>query len=68
MFNAVRKNGIADPQAYVDEMALRFQSAWDSLEISNDDFIRTTEPRHKRVVASVLQQSVGCRRDLPRRV
>jgi methionyl-tRNA synthetase len=56
VYNAVRKNNIADPQAYVDDMARRFTAAWAALEISYDDFLRTTEPRHKRVVTSVLQQ------------
>ena len=54
--NAVRKNGIQDPQAYVDQMAVRFQSTWDRLNITYDDFIRTTQPRHVRVVQAVLQQ------------
>jgi methionyl-tRNA synthetase len=43
------------PQQQADEMVLRFQRAWERLHISNDDFIRTTEPRHVRVVQSVLQ-------------
>jgi methionyl-tRNA synthetase len=56
VFNAVRKNQVSDPQAYVDQMAERFQNVWHRLEISYDDFIRTTEPRHKLVVQHVLQQ------------
>jgi methionyl-tRNA synthetase len=32
---------------YVDEMAGVFKTAWRSLEISNDDFIQTSEERHK---------------------
>ncbi len=35
-----------DPQAFADENAAKFQLAWDVLNISNDDFIRTTEQRH----------------------
>jgi methionyl-tRNA synthetase len=54
--NAVRRNQIADPQAYVDQMAARFQATWKNLHIQPDDFIRTTEPRHVRVVQSVLQK------------
>ena len=53
--NAVRKQAIDDPQAYVDRMALRFQETWRGLNIAYDDFIRTTEERHKRVVRHVLQ-------------
>jgi methionyl-tRNA synthetase len=55
VFNAVRRNAISDAQAYVDQMAARFQSAWRDLNISNDDFIRTTQPRHVAVVTAVLQ-------------
>ena len=33
----------------------RFQAAWQDLDIAYDDFIRTTEPRHVRVVEHVLQ-------------
>lgn len=56
VYNAVRKNNIADPQEYTDRMAERFQAAWRTLRISNDDFLRTSEARHKRVVMHVLQQ------------
>src|SRR3990167_6060482 len=38
------------PQAYTDKIAAEFRTTWDRLGISYDDFIRTTEPRHKRVV------------------
>jgi methionyl-tRNA synthetase len=44
-----------DPQQHADETVLRFQQAWERLDITHDDFIRTTEPRHARVVAAVLQ-------------
>lgn len=43
-------------KGYVDQMAVRFRDAWDRLNIAYDDFIRTTEPRHKKVVQQVLQQ------------
>jgi methionyl-tRNA synthetase len=43
------------PQAQADEMVVRFQQAWQDLHIANDDFIRTTEPRHVRVVEAILQ-------------
>jgi methionyl-tRNA synthetase len=35
------------PQEYCDEMSAKFQECWDELNISNDDFIRTTSERHK---------------------
>ncbi len=44
------------PQQHVDEYVVHFQSLWKRLNISNDDFIRTTEPRHKAIVASVLEK------------
>jgi len=44
------------PQAYADEIAAVFQETWRRLGITNDDFIRTTEPRHKKVVQEILQR------------
>jgi methionyl-tRNA synthetase len=51
---AALARGVA-PQAHVDEMVLRFQELWVRLGITHDDFIRTTEPRHVRVVQAILQ-------------
>jgi len=51
---AAQERGV-DPKAHCDEMVKRFQSLWKSLAISNSDFIRTTETRHKRVVQNILQ-------------
>src|SRR4029077_19003408 len=42
-----------EPQAYCDEIAARFQETWRRVGISNDDFIRTTEPRHEQAVAEM---------------
>jgi len=44
------------PQAYADEIAAAFRETWRRLGITNDDFIRTTEPRHKKIVQEVLQR------------
>lgn len=44
------------PQKYVDEMAEGIQALWKKLEITNDDFIRTTEPRHKKVVEQIFER------------
>ena len=41
---------------YLDEMIAGIKSLWDKLEISNDDFIRTTEERHKQVVEKVFER------------
>ncbi len=51
---AADKNGIT-AQEQCDQTVVRFQELWDRLEITNDDFIRTTEPRHKKIVQEVLQ-------------
>lgn len=45
-----------DPQAYCDELAAHFQALTGKLNLSNDDFIRTTQPRHKLVVAALLNK------------
>jgi len=44
------------PQEFCDEMAGHFRSLYDRLQISYDDFVRTTEDRHKKVVQTILQQ------------
>ncbi len=44
------------PQQFTDDIAPTFVNAWERLDIANDDFIRTTEPRHKRAVAELLQR------------
>jgi len=44
------------PQEFVDEIAPLYAQAWDRLGITNDDFIRTTEQRHKIGVAELLQR------------
>src|SRR5699024_9920349 len=46
------------PQAYVDEIVSGIQDLWKKLDISYDDFIRTTEPRHKDIVQKIFQQLV----------
>ncbi len=45
-----------EPQACVDAVAAEFQDMCRTLEITNDDYIRTTDPRHKQVVQEILQQ------------
>ena len=52
--DAATKRGI-DPTDHCDEMSKRFTSLWKRLHISNDDFIRTTENRHKNVVREILK-------------
>src|SRR2546423_8624919 len=42
------------PQAYCDDLAIDWQRMAKRLGCTNDDFIRTTEPRHKQVVQNIL--------------
>ncbi len=42
------------PREHCDSMVVRFQELWRALGIANDDFIRTTEERHVRVVQAIL--------------
>ncbi|MCD7878128.1 MAG: methionine--tRNA ligase [Cloacibacillus porcorum] len=44
------------PQALCDEVVQNFQRLWTALNIKNDDFIRTTEPRHEKVVLEVFRR------------
>ncbi|MBU0501664.1 MAG: methionine--tRNA ligase [bacterium] len=48
-----------DTQEFVDEMAQGFKDAWKTLGISYNDFIRTTEPRHEKVVQKVFHKLLG---------
>ena len=43
------------PQEWTDSMAPRFMEMWKKLNIKNDDFIRTTQERHKKAVAKILK-------------
>ncbi|WP_088840782.1 methionine--tRNA ligase [Listeria sp. ILCC797] len=51
------EQGISE-QAYVDEIASGFKGLWEKLEITNTDFIRTTESRHKMGVEKIFQKLV----------
>ncbi|MDF2568574.1 MAG: metG [Sporomusa sp.] len=44
------------PQAYVDKIVASFKNLWEKLNISNDDFIRTTDRRHHELVQAVFQR------------
>ncbi len=44
------------PQRWVDELAQIFRAMWDRLLISYDDFIRTTQPRHKRAAEELIRR------------
>ncbi len=51
---AAQNSGMS-PKEHCDVMAPRFTVLWKRLHISNDDFIRTTDERHKKVVKKVLE-------------
>ena len=44
------------PQEYVDEVVAGIKDSWATMEISYDDFIRTTEPRHKERVQKIFME------------
>lgn len=44
-----------EPQKYVDGIAAEFQSAWKRLNISNDNFLRTTNREHREAVQAALR-------------
>jgi methionyl-tRNA synthetase len=52
---AAEKHGCT-PKEYADRVVANFQEAWTFLNISNDDFIRTTQERHRKVVQSVYEK------------
>ena len=45
-----------DPLTYCDRMEEVFQTTWRALDLSYDDFIRTTQPRHKAAVTELVQR------------
>lgn len=55
VLQAAQKRGVT-PQKHCDELAPRFSGLWEKLDIRYDDFIRTTDPRHTKVVQYVLQK------------
>ena len=54
---AARERGL-DPQAFTDEVSGRFRALATAMNFSHDDFIRTTEPRHKRAVTDLWERLV----------
>jgi methionyl-tRNA synthetase len=46
------------PQAYVDNIVEGIERLWEKLDISYDDFIRTTQPRHKEIVEKIFKRLV----------
>ena len=52
---AARTQGI-EPLALADRVVARYHNLWRTLDISNDDFIRTTQPRHQRAVTEMIRR------------
>src|SRR5580704_16151767 len=44
------------PQTFADEMSARFRAAWPQLGVETDDFIRTTEVRHTKLVQDLWKR------------
>jgi methionyl-tRNA synthetase len=45
-----------EPIELADRVVARYHGLWKTLDISHDDFIRTTEPRHKKAVAEIIRR------------
>ncbi|MFA6755488.1 MAG: methionine--tRNA ligase [Bacilli bacterium] len=52
------KEANVTPQEYVDKIAGQFKDLWKAMEISNDDFIRTTESRHYTIIQKVFSHMI----------
>ena len=52
---SAQKEGLGN-QEYCDKISPRFKEAWKNLNINFDFFIRTTDPKHEKVVGEVLQK------------
>jgi methionyl-tRNA synthetase len=55
VFKKAAEEGL-DPLAYCDRMEALFRSAWGHLDVSFDDFIRTTQPRHRAGVTALVNR------------
>jgi methionyl-tRNA synthetase len=56
VFRRAKEQGL-EPLAYCDRMEQEFKAVWSRLNISFDDFIRTSEPRHRKAVQALVQES-----------
>jgi len=52
---AAEKRGLT-PRGWADQIVPKWREVWERLDISNDDFIRTTEDRHERQVQAFVQR------------
>ena len=49
-------NAGVSPKEYVDKISDMFRKSWPPLSIAHDNFIRTTDESHKKVVQDILQK------------
>ena len=52
--NVAKENGL-EPKEYVDKMADMAKELWKKMDIQYDDFIRTTDERHEKIVQKIFQ-------------
>lgn len=55
VFRRAKEQGL-DPKAYCDQMEGEFREVWKRLDIAFDDFIRTTEDRHRVAVTALVER------------
>jgi methionyl-tRNA synthetase len=55
VYRSAKEQGL-DPLVYCDQMEREYRASWDLLDVSYDDFIRTTQPRHKAAVQELVRR------------
>jgi methionyl-tRNA synthetase len=58
MVKTAEAQGI-EPQALADRVVAVFEALWPELKVTNDDFIRTSSPRHKTAVQEIVRKLVA---------
>lgn len=48
-----------EPRALADRYAANFENLWKEFHVTNDDFIRTTQPRHKASVQRIVEKMLA---------
>ena len=56
VYRRAREMGL-EPLEYCDRMETEFRTVWRRLNLSFDDFIRTTEPRHRKAVETLVSKA-----------
>jgi len=58
VYNAAKEAG-KDTETFCDELAEKFRSLWKDLKITNDGFIRTTDPQHMKTVQYFVEKMMN---------